>query len=153
MCIQILIAQSNQIIEELVSKERSELTKLEYDIFNNLEKTIECTPETSEKDCSPNEICTLKGDQSPGYECVCPKQNYYHRIDGVCREYLPKMEGCMLYLRECNKQLNEECVSLNEKSKHGTCQCQLGYRRNPQTFRCELVQDNNSQVSFAILFK
>ena len=40
-------------------------------------------------------------------------------------------------MSECRKDLNEECVSLNEYAKHGTCQCKAGFKRNFDTFMCE----------------
>lgn len=41
-------------------------------------------------------------------------------------------------MSECRKNFNEECVSLNEYAKHGTCQCKVGFRRNLDTFICEI---------------
>jgi hypothetical protein len=41
-------------------------------------------------------------------------------------------------MSECRKNLNEECVSMNEYAKHGTCQCKVGFRRNLYTVICEI---------------
>lgn len=89
----------------------------------------ECS-ETNNSSCPLNEIC-LKG------KCTCPKELNYMKIDNMCREYLHKSPGCSMFMSECKPSLNEECIALNPYSRHGTCQCKSGYKRNLETFACE----------------
>ena len=99
-----------------------------------------------ENKCPTNQVCLIKNKQPV---CVCPEELNLRLIDGVCREIYDSMVGCTMYLNECTTELNEECVSLNSYSKHGTCQCKLGFRRNPTTFSCESekkVLENNNFV-------
>ena len=77
------------------------------------------------------------------------------RIEGVCREYLPNTDNCMLNLNECDAEENEECVpspiAPANRVKHGTCQCQLGFKRDLDSFKCiditESSSDNNDKSS------
>jgi hypothetical protein len=97
-----------------------------------------CNPNSDfHTSCPINELCLLVDDMSQLYECVCLEQKKFFKIDNVCREFLQPSQSCDLYMSECRKDLNEECVSLNEYAKHGTCQCKVGFKRNFDTFMCE----------------
>ncbi len=99
-----------------------------------------------ENKCPINQVCLIK-DKLP--VCVCPEELNLRLIDGICREVYDSMVGCTMYLNECTVRPNEECVALNSFSKHGTCQCKLGFRRNTENpnFLCEsekIVLENNN---------
>jgi hypothetical protein len=128
----------------MLSKERSELFKIEDSLSSGEDRGSKCEPDERKSQCPMNEICSLKKSSSASspvvsHQCVCPREKNFRRVDGECREYLPGSDSCMLYLNECNPQLNEECVVVNKFSKHGTCQCKVGYKRNQKSFECELI--------------
>lgn len=139
-------ADSKAIIKQMVKKERNELSQIEENILS--EKNLQCLPGvlvTKDNACPVNEVCTQKDESIQVYECICPKQEKMRRIDGVCREYLPNQAGCTMYLNECDNEDNEECVAFHSnRAKHGTCQCQIGFRRDFKTFRCMPTNDNDS---------
>ena len=94
-----------------------------------------CDPH-NEQSCSLNEKCAFS-ELIQAYECKC-KSHKYKRINNVCREYvLQHSRTCQLFLTdECDNSSNEECVSLYDYAKHGTCQCKLGFERDVANGQC-----------------
>ena len=103
---------------------------------------ISCSKNDSVSQCPANELCRIKSDKSQQGECYCPMELGFYKIQGECREYLQISIDCSMYLNDCKKELREECVPKNRHSKHGTCQCQVGFRRNLNTFRCDPISAN-----------
>ncbi|CAF1112750.1 unnamed protein product [Brachionus calyciflorus] len=128
------IQKSN--IESLIRKEKEDLNAF----FASQSFENQCSP--NENTCEENEKC-LFNKLNNVYECVCPREFGFYKIDGVCREYLPDTNGCELYIDKCPK--DEECLAKNEVSKHGTCQCKINYRRNLDTFICEPVDNRQTK--------
>lgn len=122
----------NGLIESLINKEKGDLESF----LANSQNRDECSPE--ESSCQLYEICRL-GNLNV-YQCVCPNEFGFHRIDGRCREYLPNTKDCEMYIDRCPE--NEECLIRNGYRKQGTCQCMMGFRRNLQTFKCEPELEN-----------
>ncbi len=89
-----------------------------------LEKPIECD-EKILGSCQANEKCLLN-EKTDRFECEC--EHDMRRISGVCRDYSKHSQSCEVFLNECG--VNEECLPLNQRAKHGTCQCNIGYIRN-----------------------
>lgn len=158
--------ESKKIIKSLVNKERSELLKVDNKIVAAAlatEKNQECIPTvfvTNNSPCPVNEECVKRpGDDAHGYECMCPHEENMRRIDGVCREYLPNTESCMMYLNECDKEANEECVVLHTspassiRSRHGTCQCRVGFTRDSDSSKCKLTNDEQEDKNVPILLR
>ena len=56
----------------------------------------------------------------------------------IKHELLQATQSFDLYFSECRKAMNEECLKLNEYSKHGACQCKVGYKLNTYTYACEI---------------
>lgn len=143
-----------------MEKERNELAKIETSLQAvgvSVEKNPECIPTvmlSNNRPCPNNEVCMKRGGEgSDSHECVCPAEMGMHRVDGVCREYLPNMAGCTMYLNECggaDEETNEECVVLHAvpnqpRGKHGTCQCRVGFRRDLASQKC--LPDTNEDES------
>ena len=98
-----------------------------------------CDPTRPDKQtgCPVNELCLMVDQTTQAYDCVCLKEKSFYKVDNVCREFLQPSQSCDMYLSECRADLNEECVSVNEYSKHGTCQCKIGFKRSVDMFTCE----------------
>lgn len=85
-----------------------------------LETILEDKSNKCSTKCEHDEKCLFR-DQTQTFEC---------------RQFLEASQNCEMYLgEECN--LNQECVTLNEYAKHGTCQCKIGFARNANTMKCQ----------------
>ncbi|UJR37839.1 hypothetical protein I4U23_030529 [Adineta vaga] len=96
--------------------------------------------------------------------CSCDRKNGFRRINGVCRQYLPRSRPCAIYEKDyqetdndgddddnehdqntirgrCKK--NEECLPPSDRAKHGYCQCKSGFIRKTDNGKC-LVDDRIS---------
>lgn len=127
---------SKEILQKYLKSENNELDQIKNEILNSInnfqEDSNKCDPSNS--NCPLNELCVQN--EFKIFDCVCPRELNFFRIDGLCREYLPKSPTCRLILNECSNS-NEECIVYNQHSKHGTCQCKVGYKRNLNSFTCE----------------
>ncbi len=129
---------SKEILQKYLKNENNELDQIKTEILNSInnfqEDSNKC--DSSNSNCPLNELCIQN--EFKIFDCVCPSEFNFFRIDGLCREYLEKSARCTLMLNECANQ-NEECIIYNQYSKHGTCQCKMGYKRNKNTFICEPI--------------
>ncbi|CAF0943448.1 unnamed protein product [Rotaria sordida] len=131
---------------------------------------IDYEPGTDEcngtKSCPTNEKCeqVSVNAQLTRNICSCDRNNYFRRINGVCRQYLPRTKPCVLYETDydnnnnndnddddydrgrCKK--NEECLPPNDRAKHGYCQCKLGFIRKDINEKCVIEnQEYSSTIS------
>ena len=113
--------------------------------MNNQIVNTKCSGTRNARVCPLNEVCASDVD-----ECVCASERGLYRIGNVCREYLAYAASCALSTQasKCSPSANEECLALHPYATMGTCQCQLGYRRNAKTLYCEptaaLAPNNNN---------
>ena len=118
--------------DHIQPKLREDVQKFVVNSYPQCDPTLE-----AHASCPINELCLMVDRFKQVYECVCLEEKKFFKIENVCRELLQTSQSCDLYLSECRKELNEECVTLNDYNKHGTCQCKAGYKRNLNTFVCE----------------
>lgn len=88
--------------------------------------------------CPINEICQLQSGKLGEFECICPQELSFFKINSVCREYIGNMSPCHVTRNnDCNLVNNEECLPVDEYTNQGTCQCMTGYQRDQSTFECK----------------
>lgn len=116
----------------------------------------ETSKRNCELNCPFNEVCDLN-ELTNRFECICPASLNYFRINNKCREYLSDMVTCRLFDKRTECPLNEECVTTENYSKEGTCQCLSGYRRDKNTYDCkkqysDILNFHNSVSSNSLLY-